>query len=232
MTPSTSASRLRRSPAFSRAVMAAAGLALTVPAACDSNERSGAQPTTGPTSTAAAAASAALEAAKKAAAEKANRKVIRRPKDAAELLLTPERRTKIESANPKAQGFLDQATLEQQLFQKALNRGNNEAAVAAFDRLAKGRYVLFTGNIMAPESDRFQLAVRYTPREATDPMGLTATWFPVHFRNVTGYDHGQYRAGQPAAVLARYDGKQQTSNGVDIILLEQWDFGAAPGVTP
>src|SRR5690606_27608589 len=206
---------------------------LPAPLACDSKDESESPASSQPRSTAAAAAHAALEAAKQAAAKKASRKVIRRPKDVAELFLTPERRAKIESANPQAKGFLDQATLEQQLFDKALNRGNNDAAVAVFDRLAKGRYVLFRGNIMAPEGDALELAVRYTPREATDPMGLTATWFPVRFTNVKGYDSAQYRAGQPAAILAKYEGKQRTSDAVDLILLEQWDFatpttGAAP----
>ena len=134
------------------------------------------------------------------------------------------RRAKLEAAYPLAKDFLEQSAVEQELFGKPLKRGANDAAVAAFDRLAKGRYVLFTGNIMSPAADGFELAVRYTPREATDPMGLTATWFPVRFQNVEGYDQAQYRGGEPTAILAKYEGKQQTSAAADVILLEQWDF--------
>lgn len=173
-------------------------------------------------SEAAAAASAALEAARAAAAEKAARKVIRRAKDDADLIVTPERRAKIEAAVPDAKGFLDQRELEQQLHKQDLKRGNNEAAIKAFDKLAKGRFVLFTGYIVDPKADGFELALRYTPRDPADPVGLTATWFPVHFANVEGYDATAYRAGERLAVLARYEGAQRASQARDLILLEQW----------
>lgn len=199
-------------------------LAVVALAACERDSPPTQDPESTPIPSAAAAASAALEAARQAAAAKATRQVVKRPKDAAELILTPPRRAKLEAAYPQAKDFLDQSAIEQELFGKPLKRGANDAAVAAFDRLAKGRYVLFTGNIMSPAADGFELAVRYTPREATDPMGLTATWFPVRFQNVKGYDQAQYRGGEPTAILAKYEGKQQTSAAADVILLEQWDF--------
>jgi hypothetical protein len=187
--------------------------------ACDSKPKEQTPPQV---SEAAAAASAALEAAKAAAAEKAARKVIRRAKDDADLVVTPERRAKVEAAVADAKGFLDQRELEQQLHKLELKRGNNEAAIKAFDKLAKGRFVLFTGYIVDPKADGFDLAVRYTPRDPADPVGLTATWFPVHFTNVEGYDLAAYGAGERLAVLARYEGAQRTSQARDLLLLEQW----------
>lgn len=186
---------------------------------CDSKPKEQAAP---PVSEAAAAASAALEAARAAAVEKATRKVIRRAKDEADLLVTPERRAKLEATVPDAKGFLDQRELEPQLHKLDLKRGNNEAAIKAFDKLAKGRFVLFTGYIVDPNTEGFALALRYTPRDPADPVGLTATWFPVHFTNVEGYDPAAYRAGERLAVLARYEGSQRTSQARDLILLEQW----------
>lgn len=175
-----------------------------------------------PVSESAAAASAALEAAKKAAAEKSNRRVVKRAKNEADLVVTPERRAKLEAAVPEAKGFLDQRELEPQLFKQDLKRGANDAGLKAFDKVAKGRFVLFSGYIIDPKPEGFDLAVRYTPRDPADPVGLTATWFPVHFRQVRGYDVTAYRAGEQLAVLAFYDGNQETSRARDVILLEEW----------
>jgi hypothetical protein len=184
---------------------------------CDS------KPTAPPLSEAAVSASAALEAAKKAAAEKSTRKVIKRAKNEADLLLSPERRAKLESIVPEAKGFLDQREgLEPTLFKQELKRGANDTAIKAFDKLAKDRYVLFSGYVIDPKPEGFDLAVRYTPRDPADPVGLTATWFPVHFSQVKGYDAAAYRGGEPVAILAKYEGAQATMGGRDVISLEEW----------
>jgi hypothetical protein len=184
---------------------------------CDS------KPATPPVSEAAASASAALEAAKKAAAEKIARKVIKRAKNEADLVLTPERRSKLESAAPETKGFLDQREeLEPKLFKQELKRGANDTALKAFDKLAKGKYVLFSGYIIDPKPEGFDLAVRYTPRDPADPVGLTATWFPVHFTQVKGYDVTAYKGGEPIAVLAKYEGAQVATSARDLISLEEW----------
>lgn len=173
-------------------------------------------------SAAAASASAALEAIKQAAAERSQRKVIRRAKSDADLVLTPERRAKLESVVPDAKGFLDSKELEAALFKQELKRGATDAALKSFDKLAAKRFVLFSGYIMEPKARGFDLAIRYTPRDPADPVGLTATWFPVHFSDVKGYDHSQYQGGEPVTVLARYEGNQATSQARDVILLEEW----------
>jgi hypothetical protein len=179
-------------------------------------------------SAAAVSASAALEAAKQAAAERSQRKVVRRAKTDADLLLNPERRAKLESVVPEAKGFLDSKELEASLFKQELKRGATDVALKAFDKLAKDRFVLFSGYIMDPKESGFDLAIRYTPRDPADPVGLTATWFPVHFSNVKGYDNTQYQGGEPVTILARYAGNQTTSQARDVILLEEWLWPAKP----
>lgn len=186
---------------------------------CDS--KSSAPPPPAPT--VAASAIAALEAAQKAAAERMAQKVIKRAKTEADLVVTPERRTKLESLVPEAKGFLDQRDdLEPKLYKQDLKRGANDAALKAFDKLAKGKYVLFSGYIVDPKPEGFDLAVRYTPRDPADPVGLTATWFPVHFAGVKGYDPKFYQGGEPVAILAKYEGGQATSSARDLISLEEW----------
>lgn len=180
------------------------------------------KPATPPPSEAAVSASAALEAVKKAAAEKSTRKVIRRAKNEADLVLSPERRAKLESVVPEAKGFLDGRELEANLYKQELKRGANDTALKAYDKLAKGRYVLFTGYIIDPKPEGFDMAVRYTPRDPADPVGLTATWFPVHFTQVKGYDSTAYQGGESIAILAKYEGAQAASAARDVISLEEW----------
>lgn len=180
------------------------------------------KPATPPPSEAALSASAALEAVKKAAAEKSTRKVIRRAKNEADLVLSPERRAKLESVVPEAKGFLDSRDIEASLYKQELQRGANDTALKAFDKLAKGRYVLFAGYIIDPKPDSFDMAVRYTPRDPADPVGLTATWFPVHFTQVKGYDATAYQGGESVAILAKYEGAQVASSARDAISLEEW----------
>jgi hypothetical protein len=181
-----------------------------------------------PMSAAAASASAALEAARQAAAERSARKVTRRAKTDADLILNPERRAKLEAAVPEAKDFLDAKELESKLFKQELKRGATDAALKAFDKLATGRFVLFSGYLMEPKDDGFDLAIRYTPRDPADPVGLTATWFPVRFSGVKGYDRSLYQGGEPVAVLARYEGAQKTSQARDVVLLEEWLWPAQP----
>ena len=148
--------------------------------------------------------------------------IIRRPSGLEDLVLTAERRTHIERVIPEAKGFLDAAELERSLYKRSLPRGKDDRATAALDQLAQGKWVLFTGNLMKPTKDGFELALRYTPRDAKDRLGLTSTWLPIQFANVSGYDRSQYRAGEPIAVLARYNGKNRAEPGYDLILSNRW----------
>ncbi len=150
----------------------------------------------------------------------------RKAENIAELVLNSGRRRKLEAAFPEAQGFLEVGKLEEALYKKNIPRGKAALAVKRFDALAKGKWVLFVGNVGEKSADGFQLAVRYTPRDPKDPFGLTSNWFPIHFSGVEGYVPSEYEPGQPIAVLARYEGKQQTSSARDVVLLGSWDFEA------
>ncbi len=146
----------------------------------------------------------------------------RRPIDESDILLLPGRRTRLEALAPESKGFLTSAELEEKLYSLNLRRGVDADALRAFDGMAKGRWVLFTGNIGALEKDSFELPIRYTPKDAKDPLGLTSTWFGVKFTNVKGYDMAEYRQGELAVVLARYDGDKSAKAGYDVVLLRRW----------
>lgn len=148
--------------------------------------------------------------------------IIRRPSGSDDLVLTAERRAKIEREIPEAKGFLDGAELERSLFKRNLPRGKDSKASAALDQLAHGKWVLFTGHIMNPSQDGFQLALRYTPRDPKDRLGLTSTWLGIQFASIAGYDSSQYRPGEPVAVLARYNGKSRAEPGYDLVLSNRW----------
>jgi hypothetical protein len=150
------------------------------------------------------------------------RTIARRPGSEAELMLTDERRARIEREFPQAKGFLNGDDLERQLFEAELKRGKESAAVAAFDRMARGKWILFTANIIDPSPLQFRLPVKYTPQDAKDPMGLTATWFGVEFTHVQGYEPEEYEVGEPASVLAKYEGKKKATEGYDLLLLNKW----------
>lgn len=149
-------------------------------------------------------------------------KMVRRPDNMGDLVLTPERRRRIESRFSNTKGFIDANDLEQRLFELELLRGKEKEAIEKFDLWAKGKWVLFTGNIAEPGAASFQLAVRYTPRDSDDPMGLTSNWFFVRFTDVDLYRADEYRPGEPAAVVARYNGKAKAGPGYDLILSGEW----------
>jgi hypothetical protein len=147
---------------------------------------------------------------------------VRRPKDEADLILTPEKRARVERLAPEAKGFIAGAELEQKLFAMNLTRGKDAEAAKAFDKLARGKWILFTGNIGAPTPGSFQLPIRYTPRDPMDSMGITTVWIPIELSNVKAFDPSQYQPGDLAVVLAKYEGKQKASGGYDVVLSKAW----------
>jgi hypothetical protein len=148
--------------------------------------------------------------------------VARRPANAGEVVLTPERRARIEQAYPEAKGFIDASEIEQKLFALDLSRGKESQAVAEFDKHAARKWVLFTGAVGEPHPGGPELPVRYTPRDARDPLGLTSTWFTVKVDDIKGWDPDEYKPGDFAVVLAKYRGRQKASPGYDLILLDRW----------
>ena len=49
-----------------------------------------------------------------------------------------------------------------------------------------------------------------------------ATVVTVKFTNVKGYDMAEYRQGELAVILARYDGDKVAKAGYDAVLLRNW----------
>jgi hypothetical protein len=135
--------------------------------------------------------------------------------------VTPERRTKAEAAVPDAKGFLVGRSLEDKLkANKALKE--KEAGVAAFDKMAKGKWILFTGPISNPTDAGFDLGMTYTPQIKGDMMGMSRQWFPISFTEVKGYEAANFKPGQMVVVLAKYDGKQKASPGNELVATGNW----------
>lgn len=148
--------------------------------------------------------------------------VLRRPKDASDLLLSSERRARVEAFAPQARGFLTSADIEEKLYALNLKRGKDEDGLRELDRLAAGKWVLFTGNIGNPTPDGLELPIRYTPRDPNDPMGLTSVWLSVKLTNIQGYSSTEYRPGELAVVLAKYNGRKKATEGYDLVLTGHW----------
>ena len=148
--------------------------------------------------------------------------VVPRPKDAVDLITSPEKRARVERLVPEAKGFLTSDEIEKRLYTMELKRGKDADAVKAIDKLAKGKWVLFTGNVGSLTDDGCELPIRYTPKDPNDALGLTSTWVPIRITSIKGYDKKQYEAGELAAILARYDGAQKASPGYDVVLLGTW----------
>jgi hypothetical protein len=135
--------------------------------------------------------------------------------------LTPERRTTAEAAVPDAKGFLVVSALEDKL--KANKKLKEKTAgVAAFDKMASGKWVLFTGPVANLTDSGFDLGITYTPQIPGDVMGMSRQWFPVTFSDVKGYEASKFKVGQVVVVLARYDGKQKATPGTELVEAKAW----------
>ena len=148
--------------------------------------------------------------------------VVPRPKDAVDLILSPEKRARVEALAPEAKGFLTSEEVEQKLYSLELKRGKDSDAVKALDQLAKDKWVLFTGNIGSITPEGCELPIRYTPKDPNDNLGLTSVWLPIRIVKIKGYDAAEYRPGELAAILAHYDGDRKAAPGYDVVLLKSW----------
>jgi hypothetical protein len=148
--------------------------------------------------------------------------VVPRPKDSVDLILSPEKRARVEALVPEAKGFLAGEELEQKLYGLELKRGKDADAVKVLDQLARGKWVLFTGNIGNITKEGCELPIRYTPKDPNDSLGLTSVWLPIRITKIEGYDAAEYRPGDLAAILARYDGEMKAGPGYDVVLLKSW----------
>ncbi len=97
-----------------------------------------------------------------------------------------------------------------------------EAGIRAFDALAKGKWVLFTGPLVEAKDDGFSIGVSYTPRVENDPMGLSRQFFLVALSDVKGYEPDSMKNGTKVAVLAKYEGKAKAGPGYELVAEENW----------
>jgi hypothetical protein len=153
----------------------------------------------------------------------ASRGVRRRPSDEADLVLTDERRRRIEAAFPQARGFLELEVLERALFRRDLKRGEDDDAARAFDQEAKNHWVLFAGKLVNPGADGFDLSVHYTPRDPKDRIGLTSTSFLIKIGNIAGYTSSRYQSGDLVVLLAKYRGGRLAEPAHDVVDLGHWN---------
>jgi hypothetical protein len=135
--------------------------------------------------------------------------------------LTADRRTKAEAAVPEAKGFVVSSAIEEKL--KANKKlKEKEGGVTAFDKMAGGKWVLFTGPIANLTESGFDMGITYTPQIKGDVMGMSRQWFPVTFSNVKGYDSTKFKVGNVVVVLAKYEGKQKAGPGTELVDAGAW----------
>ena len=138
-----------------------------------------------------------------------------------DLTLTPERRAAIETKYPSEKGFLDEKELEAKL-QKNKALKDEKTALAAYDKLAKGKWILFSGNAANLGASNFDMGVVYTPQIPGDSIGMSKQWFPVHMSEVEGYKQDALKTGDMVVVLVKYDGASKASPGQELVATGVW----------
>ncbi len=135
--------------------------------------------------------------------------------------LTPARRAAIEGKYAEAKGFLAVSDVQAKLkANKALK--DKKAAVAAFDKLARGKWLLFTGPLVNLKDDGFDMALEYTPQLPNDPMGMSRQFFEVSMSQIEGYAKDAFAGGNVGVVLVKYNGATQAAPGHELVATGAW----------
>jgi hypothetical protein len=135
--------------------------------------------------------------------------------------LSAERRAAIETKYGAAKGFLAAADLETKLkADKTLK--DKKAAVAAFDKAARGKWVLFTGPLVNLTDDGFDVGFEYSPQLPNDPMGMSRQFFEITLSKVEGYSKDAFKAGNVVVVLAKYNGSGKAGPGYELVSTDAW----------
>jgi hypothetical protein len=175
-----------------------------------------------PAPTAASAApSAALAPAPTPEAPKPEPKPEAERPEKIDVTLTPERRTAIESKYATEKGFLVEKEIEAKL-QKNKALKDEKTALAAFDKLAKGKWILFAGNAANLSASGFDMGVVYTPQIPGDSIGMSKQWFPVTMSDVEGYKQDLLKVGDVVVVLVKYNGAGKASPGHELVATGVW----------
>lgn len=135
--------------------------------------------------------------------------------------LTAARRAAIESKYPEAKGFVAAADIQTKMkADKTLK--DKKAAVAAFDRAARNKWVLFTGPLVNLKDDAFDIGFEYTPQLPNDPMGMSRQFFEVTMTKVEGYEKDAFKGGNVGVVLVKYNGATQAAPGYELVSTGTW----------
>lgn len=135
--------------------------------------------------------------------------------------LTDARRDKIDKAHPEAKGFVAMKDLEAKL-KKEKGLKAKADGIRAFDKMAKGKWVLFTGPLTDADDKGFSLGVTYTPRAKGDIMGMSRQFFLVKLTDVKGYSQDAMKNGTMVFVLAKYEGKGKAGPGFELVAENSW----------
>jgi hypothetical protein len=135
--------------------------------------------------------------------------------------LTDARREALETKYASAKGFLLAKDLENKL------RGDKKikdkkAAISAFDKAAKGKWILFSGPLVNLTDDGFDLGIVYTSQMANDPLGMSRQFFEVTMKEIEGYSKDKFKAGNVVVVLAKYTGDGKAGPGHEVVEAGAW----------
>jgi hypothetical protein len=135
--------------------------------------------------------------------------------------LTPARRAAIEAKYPLTKGFVAASEVQAKLkADKTLK--DKKSGIAAFDRQAKGKWLLFTAPLVNLTDSGFDIGFEYTPQLPNDPMGMSRQFFEVSMSNVEGYDKELFKGGNLGVVLVKYNGAAKASPGYELVALGAW----------
>jgi hypothetical protein len=135
--------------------------------------------------------------------------------------LTPARRSAIEAKYAPTKGFVLASDLQSKLkADKSLK--DKKAAITAFDKLARGKWLLFTGPLVNATDDGFDIGLEYTPQLPNDPMGMSRQFFEVTMTQVEGYTKDAFKSGNVGVVLAKYVGGGKATPGYELVATDVW----------
>jgi hypothetical protein len=135
--------------------------------------------------------------------------------------LTPARRAAVEAKYAPAKGFLAVSELQAKLkADKSLK--DKKAAITAFDKLARGKWLLFSGPLVNATDDAFDIGLEYTPQLPNDPMGMSRQFFEVTMSQIEGYSKDDFKGGNAGVVLAKYNGGAKASPGYELVAAGVW----------
>jgi len=135
--------------------------------------------------------------------------------------LTPARRAEVEGKYAAAKGFLVVSDVQAKL-KADRSLKDKKAAVAAFDKLARGKWLLFNGPLVNLKDDGFDMALEYTPQLPNDPMGMSRQFFEVSMSEVEGYTKDAFKDGNVGIVLVKYNGATKASPGHELVATGVW----------